>query len=450
MILTACVHDLQYALQMQAYGSHHKPATFVELLKGVSKMNDITCAASDRISCWEAIDLRKAETCVKKLQKCISKAWTDDEFDKAVSLQHKMIHSFYAKALSVYIVTSNKGKKSPGVDGVVGKDMSPEEKWNILMSMKRRGYSSMPLRRRYVPKPNGKLRPLSIPTIRDRAMQTLHKLALEPIAETTADPHSYGFRPGRSTKHAIRRCIKVLSAPAGPEWILEGDIQGCFDNISHDWIMEHIPMDKKTLAEFLQCGYVDEGRLYPTSAGVPQGGSISTVICNMVLDGMEPMLMKEFGHEVQFVRYADDFIITGADPYLLRHRVMPLVESFMAERGLHLSPEKTLITHIENGFDFLGWNVRKQGRNILITPSQKNLDAFIGKVRDRVENNKGKSADELWKVLKHLIASWINYHKDIVMPYALYDVEFDIVSYLWQTTRNRQLTSFVGDLFQTD
>lgn len=413
-------------------------------------MNGKTCAASDRVCRWEDIDFRKAEACVIKLQKCISKAWTDDEFNKAFSLQHKMIHSFYAKALSVYIVTSNKGKKSPGVDGVVGKDMSPEEKWNILMSMKRRGYSSKPLRRVYIPKPNGKMRPLSIPTIKDRAMQTLHKFALEPIAEVTADPHSYGFRPGRSTKHAIRRCIEVLSAPAGPEWILEGDIQGCFDNISHDWIMEHIPMDKKTLAEFLQCGYVDEGRLYPTSKGVPQGGSISTVICNMVLDGLESLLMKEFGPDVQFVRYADDFIITGTDPYLLRNRVMPLVEPFMAERGLHLSPEKTTITHITNGFDFLGWSVRRDGKNVLVTPSQKNLAAFISKIQNTVEINRCKSADWLYKTLRPVIAGWVNYHKDIVMPYALYDVEFDIVTYLWQVIRNRQLTSFIGDLFQID
>ena len=201
-------------------------------------------AASDRICRWEDIDFHTAEICVKKLQKCISKAWANDEFDKVAFLQHKMIHSFYAKALSVKIVTSNKGKRSPGIDGKVGKDMSPEEKWDILISLKRRGYSAKPLRRVYIPKPNGNMRPLSIPTIKDRAMQTLHKYALEPISEITADPHSYGFRPSRSTKQAIRRCIEILSDPIGPEWILEGDIQGCFDNISHEWILEHIPMDK--------------------------------------------------------------------------------------------------------------------------------------------------------------------------------------------------------------
>lgn len=412
-------------------------------------MNDKSCAASDRVGRWEDIDFRKAEACVKKLQKCISKAWANDEFDKAAFLQHRMIHSFYAKALSVYIVTSNKGKRSPGVDGIVGKDMCPEDKWNILMSMKRRGYSSMPLQRRYIPKPNGKQRPLSIPTIRDRAMQTLHKFALEPIAELTADPHSYGFRPGLSTKHAIRRCIEILSAPAGPEWILEGDIQGCFDNISHGWIMEHIPMDKKTLAEFLKCGYVDEGRLYPTKAGVPQGGSISTVICNMVLDGLEPILCKEFQHKVQFVRYADDFIITGSDPDLLRNKVMPLVESFVAERGLHLSPEKTVVTHIENGFDFLGWNVRKMGRDFLITPSQKNLTGLMDKISAVLENKMYRTTKDLCLALKSVIGGWINYHKDIVMPYALYDAEFDIVTYLQQVTKNGQITSFAGSLFET-
>lgn len=432
---------------MRAYGFHLYYTTFAELLKGVSKMSDKTCAASDPASQWGQIDFRKAEACVKKLQNRISVAWKNDEFERAASLQHKLVHSFYAKALSVQIVSTNRGKDAPGIDNILWEE--PEDKWNALVSMKSRGYSSMPLRRRYIPKPNGKLRPLSIPAMKDRAMQTLYKLALEPIAEVTGDLHSYGFRLGRSTRQAIGRCMEILSKPSSPQWILEADIQACFDNISHEWIMEHIPMDKKVLRKFLKCGYVDEGRFYATTAGVPQGGSISTVICNMVLDGLEPALDKAFPQQVQFVRYADDFIIAGADCDLLRNRVMPLVEAFMAERGLHLSPEKTVVTHIEDGFDFLGWNVRKVDGNLLVVPSLKNLAAFISKVQVLVRDNLYGSTKWWDEKLAPTVKGWINYHKGVVMPYALYEAEFDIVAYIWQTTQNKELTLFAGLLFAT-
>ena len=412
-------------------------------------MNDKKCAASDRVCRWEDIDFRKAEACVIKLQRRISKAWANDEFDKAEFLQHRMIHSFYAKALSVRTVTTSKGKVTPGVDGIIGKDMTPEEKWELLMFLQRRGYSSKPLRRIEVSKPNGKMRPLSIPTVRDRAMQTLYKLALEPIAEVVGDPHSYGFRTGRSTRQAMMQCIEILSAPEQPEWILECDIQSCFDNINHEWIMKRIPMDKKILFKFLKCGFVQDDLLYPTNAGIPQGSCISPTICNMVLDGLEIMLAKEFCNSVQFVRYADDFVIIGSNPDLLKSRVLTAVETFMAERGLHLSSEKTVVTHIDCGFDFLGWNVKRTGSKLLLTPSQKNLLAFTDKVFRLVECNRGSSTDWLCDILKPVISGWICYHKDIVMPYVLYDVEFDIVNCLWQITRNSKLVSFVGNLFRT-
>lgn len=158
----------------------------------------------------------------------------------------------------------------------------------------------------------------------DRAMQTLYRLALEPIAETIADPHSYGFRPQRCVQDAIEHCFNCLAISTAPQWVLEGDIKGCFDNISHNWILEHIPMDKSILRQFLKSGYIEQGQLHETEAGTPQGGTISTVICNMVLDGMEKLLKghfqrkwmngKLFNPKVNFTRYADDFIVTGVSP----------------------------------------------------------------------------------------------------------------------------------------
>jgi len=205
--------------------------------------------------------------------------------------------------------------------------------------------------------------------MKDRAMQALYLLALLPIAETTADPNSYGFRPERSTADAINQCFLVLARKSSAQWVLEGDIRGCFDNISHAWMLDHIPTDKEVLTKWLKAGYMENRTLFPTEAGTPQGGIISPTLANLTLDGLEQLLKETFRErkprrklhnpKVNFVRYADDFIITGSSKELLEDEVKPLVERFMSERGLQLSPEKTCITHIEDGFDFLGQNVRK-------------------------------------------------------------------------------------------
>ena len=186
----------------------------------------------------------------------------------------------------------------------------------------------------------------------DRAMQALYLLALEPVSETTADRNSYGFRPQRSTADAIEQCFINLSRKNSAEWVLEGDIKGCFDNISHDWLLAQVPMDKQVLQKWLKAGYMESNRLNPTEAGTPQGEIIPTVLANLALDGLERVLEEHFGKKntkksyktkVNYVRYADDFVITGISKELLENEVKPLVEAFMAERGLQLSPEKTVV-----------------------------------------------------------------------------------------------------------
>lgn len=220
----------------------------------------------------------------------IVKAQQEGHYSKVKTLQWLLTHSFYAKALAVKRVTSNRGKNTAGVDHELW--LTPEAKFKAISKLKRRGYRPQPLKRVYIPKKNGKLRPLSIPTMTDRAMQTLYKFALEPLAETYGDLNSYGFRIGRSTHDAIEQCFTDLNKGKSPQWILEGDIKGCFDHISHEWLMENIPMETQVLQKWLKCGYVDTKQLFPTEEGTPQGGAISPTLMNMTLDGLERLLKE--------------------------------------------------------------------------------------------------------------------------------------------------------------
>jgi RNA-directed DNA polymerase len=320
-------------------------------------------------------------------------------------------------------VTENQGKYTPGVDKVLWD--TPQKKLNAIYALRQRDYHPKPLRRIYIPKKNGKKRPLGIPCMSCRAMQALYLLALDPVSETKADQNSYGFRPGRSTADAIEACFKVLSKRTAPQWVLEGDIKGCFDAISHEWLLTHIPMEKALLKKWLKAGYMEQHVLHPTEEGTPQGGIISPVLANMALDGLEKLLRERYpkphtgyNAKVNFIRYADDFLITGETKDLLEKEVKPLVEQFMSERGLTLSQEKTVITPIEEGFDFLGQNIRKykdgKRRKLLVKPSKKSIQAHLEKVRNIIKKNPALAADKLITQLNPIIGGWAQYHQHVV------------------------------------
>ena len=219
---------------------------------------------------WHSIDWGQAHRIVRRLQVRIAKAVSEGRWNKAKALQWLLTHSFYGKAVAVKRVTENRGKNTPGVDGETWN--TPEQKSKAINSLKRRGYQPQPLRRVKIPKANGKLRPLGIPTLRDRAMQALHLLGLQPIAETKADHNSYGFRPERACRDAAAQCFAALVSKKSAHWVLDADISGCFDNISHDWLLANIPMDKTVLRKWLKSGFVEKGNWFPTQAGTPQGG----------------------------------------------------------------------------------------------------------------------------------------------------------------------------------
>ena len=424
---------------------HYKK--LIELLKGAKQMNvnKTTCAASDYEFAWKSIDWKKCEREVKKLQERIVKARKEGRHGKVKSLQWTLTHSFSAKAIAVKRVTTNEGKKTPGVDGVLW--TTGKAKYEAILDLKRKGYKPQPLRRVFIKKANGKLRPLGIPTMKDRAMQALYLLALEPIAEVMADAHSYGFRKERCCQDAIEQCHTVLSHGYSPRWILEGDIKGCFDHISHDWLLNNIPMDKDILRKWLKCGVIFKGELYKTEEGTMQGGIISPTLANMALDGIQPMLAKkyyrctrngkQYSPMVNLVRYADDFIITSAERDVLEKEIKPMLVTFLAERGLELSEEKTLITHIDDGFDFLGFNVRKYNNVLLIKPSKKCVKKFLDSIRYTIESNKSCTQETMIRLLNPKIMGWANYYKSGVSSEVFQRVDDQIYRKLWQWAKRR-------------
>ena len=409
------------------------------------------CASFDMASRWDRLRWSEHERNVRRLQARIVKATKERRWGRVKSLQWLLTHSFSGRALAVKRVTTNQGAKTPGVDGATWQ--MPATRYRAIGSLRRRGYRPQPLRRVFIPKSNGKLRPLGIPTIKDRAMQALYLLALEPIAETTGDPNSYGFRRARSTADAIQQCFVCLShTDDSAEWVLEGDIKGCFDYISHDWMLKNIPTDTEVLRKWLRAGFVDKRTWFATTAGTPQGGIISPTLANLTLDGLERLLKERFkarhgpklfgskvrhNPQVHLVRYADDFVITGRSRELLATEVLPVVERFLNERGLQLSPEKTKITHIKEGFDFLGQNLRKHRKQLLVLPAKKNVHAFLARVRTILANNVATEQANLIRHLSLVIKGWANYHRHVVSSRLFATVDSRIFEALWHWAQRR-------------
>ena len=244
-----------------------------------------TGAASRPVEPWDSTDWSAAAATVRRLQARIVKATREGRWNKVKALQRLLTHSRSGKLLAVKRVTESEGKDTPGVDGEIWN--TPVKKANAVHTLRHRGYQPRPLRRVYIPKSNGRRRPLGIPTIRDRAMQALPPARPRPgVAETTGDHQSYGFRVGRSCADAVEHCFKAF-VRRNPAWVLEGDIKGCFDNIDHDWLLRHVPTDRTVLRKWLTSGYFEGGLFHDTVSGTPQGGVISPVLANLVLDGLE-------------------------------------------------------------------------------------------------------------------------------------------------------------------
>jgi len=386
---------------------------------------------------WESLDWTRLHRQVHGLQVRIAKAVKENRFGRASALQRLLTHSFAAKALAVRRVTRNRGKNTPGVDGVVWR--SPRQKMLAIRSLRRRGYRAQPLRRIYIPKSRGGKRPLGIPTMNDRAMQALYLLALNPVAETTADPNSYGFRLGRSTADALGQCFISLAKSYSARWVLEGDIESCFDRISHDWLLEHVLIDRSILRSWLKAGYFEEARLYATEQGTPQGGIISPVLANLALDGLEEVARGAAPRrsKVNTVRFADDFVVTGNSRELLEENILPAISAFLAERGLRLSPEKTKITELDTGFDFLGANVRKYRGKLLIKPSKRNVVGFVRSIREFIRRARSITTVEFIRALNRKVRGWAHAFRHLVSSQVFKFVDAAIFKSLLRWVRRR-------------
>lgn len=433
-------------------------------------MSDKKCAASDRPQCWKEIDFKKANQRVKKLQRRIYAACSQDNTDKAITLINKMLHSFYAKAYAVQHVCSTHGRKTPGVDGVLW--LTDEEKFRAIHTLRLRGYRAKPLKRVYKKKPEGGSRPLGIPAMRDRAVQTLYKLALEPVMEFFSDEHSYGFRQGRNVQDAILYLTTYLSEHPKCEWILKSDIDSCFDSISHEWLLNHLPGNTKILRRILKSGIIDGGVWHPTNKGVPQGGSVSSVLCNLSIDGLERVCTnipsdvyvdypsdiytdipadmntdKVLNIPVCVSRYADDFVVCTDELDGLVQEVIPVIEKFLIKRGLRLSEEKTNVFHIRDGFTFLGWDISKQNGAIMCVPTKRAINSLFEKIQKIVLNDGCFTEKEVKRKLKCLIRGWLNFYSIATEPY-LRGLEFDLVMFMNRLPGNRYLVDDITKIFE--
>ncbi|ODH02516.1 group II intron reverse transcriptase/maturase [Nostoc sp. KVJ20] len=400
---------------------------------------------------WKHINWRKLERRVFKLQKRIYKASLRGDVKAFRRLQKTLMKSWAAKCLSVRRVTQdNQGKKTAGVDGI--KSLSPEARL-ILVAKLKPNSKVKPTRRVWIPKPGTEeKRPLGIPVMGDRALQALFKMALEPEWEARFEPNSYGFRPGRSCHDAIEAIF--LSIRRKPKFVLDADISKCFDRIDHEALLRKLntsPTIRRQVRAWLKAGVMDNGQLFATSEGTPQGGVISPLLANLALHGMEKRIKSEFpklkvrDRETWFhkkgsnfnspylIRYADDFVILHEDLTVVQ-RCQQIISEWLHDMGLELKPSKTRLTHTLNkygeeepGFNFLGFNIRqwkvgkyhsKQGFKTIITPSSYKQKIHYDRVASIIDNHKSAPQAALINNLNPVITGWSNYYSTVVSKVA--------------------------------
>jgi RNA-directed DNA polymerase len=398
---------------------------------------------------WRLINWRKLERRVLKLQKRIYRASQRGDLKALRKLQKMLMKSWSARALAVHRVSQdNQGKKTAGVDGA--KSLSPKQRLDLANKL-RLGTKASPTRRVWIPKPGTEeKRPLGIPTMKDRALQALVKLAIEPEWEARFEPNSYGFRPGRACHDAIAAIFDSIRYKA--KYVLDADIAKCFDRIDQKKLLNKLntfPTMRRQIKSWLKAGVMDGKELFPTSEGTPQGGVISPILANIALHGMEHRIKEYVGSlkyldknkknrmdSVSLIRYADDFVILHKDLTVVQG-CQTLIAGWLKDMGLELKPSKTRLAHtlnpVENeksGFNFLGFNIRQfsvgkyhSGKNAqgellgyktIITPSKEKVKVHYDKIAEVIDNYKAAPQKAIIKHLNPIIRGWSNYFSTVV------------------------------------
>lgn len=381
---------------------------------------------------WHKIDWKHAFEHVSRMQEKITTAKTDSQVQQ---LQKELIQSFEARALAVRRVCNSTGRKTPGIDKICWD--TPQSRVEAILKLGEivkdpSRYKASPVRRVYIPKPGtDEKRPLGIPTMIDRALQATYFLAIDPVVEANSDRYSYGFRKGRSAQDAIVRVRTLLDKPSSPRYVLDGDIEKCFDKISHRFLLENTPIcDKHVLEQWLKSGVWKEGTLSPTTEGTPQGGVISPLLCNVALNGFECAIekaverlrnKKRWQPKVNTVRYADDFIVTARSAQILEE-IKLAINEFLSIRGLRLKEAKTRIVHLKVGFNFLGFRFervrisleanRKQRTVLRTSPTERNEKSLIQKIKELLNKYRhGGTMEDLLTKLNPILRGWAEYFR---------------------------------------
>lgn len=392
---------------------------------------------------WHSIDWAECEENVRRLRRRIFKATQEGDLKKVRNLQKLMLRSLSNTLVSVKRVTQQSaGRNTAGIDGKVA--LTPKERGQLAAEIQQSAtpWKAQPVKRVYIPKSNGKQRPLGIPVIRDRALQARVKNALEPEWEARFEPRSYGFRAGRGCHDAIEAIYKAMARKGSTRlWVLDADLAAAFDRIDHDRLMAALGQfpGRELIRGWLKSGVMEKGRFAQTEEGTPQGGVISPLLMNVALNGMEEAAgcryVKNGSHPEPrtardapvLVRYADDFVAlchSESDAYQVKERL----KQWLEPRGLRFNEEKTQVVHAAHGFDFLGFNLRRYGTKLLVKPSRSAIKRIRERLRAEVKALYGANSEALLMKLTPIIRGWAAYYRTVVAS----EVFTALDDYVWK------------------
>lgn len=390
---------------------------------------------------WEEIDWPQAEETLAAMQKSLAYAACAHDTKRVVEFQKQIVRCTEAKLLAVrHVCESSSG---PGMDGV--RWTRPEQKMKAALALTSDGYEAKPLREIIVhSKSTGRDRRIGIPTYYDRAMQVLYSYSLAPVAEAGADRKSFAFRRGRSMLDVSAYIMEALKGKDAPEFVVVADVKACYASIQHSWPMEHTPMDKKVLREFLKCGHVFAGELFPADeVGISLGANLSPLLGNLTLDGLQKYLYDHLYPDQDNIDYLDGNMIRFADDILVTVRtkkggekVLTLLANFLNERGLRLSREKCRIANIRDGVTFLSRTYIKKNGIVHTSPSEKAVERVKGELSELILTHK-KSQRSLIMAVNSKIRKWASYHRYSEAFNAFREIDTAVQTFLLQAAINK-------------